>query len=522
MAENKKSFQVSAPYYPIVYVRGYAMTSDEREETFNDAYYGFAASSVEKRQATKENGYEVADIFEGQMIRFMKIKDYGYADAVNHGLRDFHGDPSRSIWVCRFYDMDYIKGKVREIETHAEDLAKMILVDIPLKLKENNVTNLQTEYKVILIAHSMGGLVCRTLIQNILQSTGAELREKYPDSILGDLLDNPVDLIHRLVTIGTPHKGIDMGNIPDFIEKSIVSLLNPFDSGIFHERRMRQYLKLPEEYGFEVNSLGKSGFPVKRCLCIIGSDYHSYGKVRYATGGFSDGLVKQDCAYIVSGPKPEKEYDEKNVAYYANVHRAHSGYRGIVNSYETYENIQRFLFGNLMIRLSLGDIKFLDPEVKNTEYFYDFEFSLSIRGTGVYLHRREQDPCENAIRFNRNAIPDDIYLHTGFLNSSLQLGNDGYSYFVLKFNILEYRIESGFIWDHKYPSRQIYADSIEVRVDTGENGYYKAGYRWFSELEWKDLVTDKDNKYTLPLKPGVIQGNIRIAASIWGEPLETI
>ena len=96
MDETQKPRQISNPYYPIIYVRGYAMTSDEREETFNDAYYGFSASSVEKRQATKEEGYEVANIFEGQIIRFMKIKDYGYADAVNYGLRDFHGDPSRS------------------------------------------------------------------------------------------------------------------------------------------------------------------------------------------------------------------------------------------------------------------------------------------------------------------------------------------------------------------------------------------------------------------------------------------
>ncbi|TKC59199.1 hypothetical protein FBD94_16845 [Pedobacter hiemivivus] len=522
MTEEEKKRQIIAPYYPIIYVRGYAMTSDEREETFNDAYYGFSASSVEKRQATKANGYEVADIFEGQMIRFMKIKDYGYADSVNYGLRDFHGAPSRSIWVCRFYDVDYIKGKVREIEAHAEDLAKMILVDIPKRLKEHNVTNIETEYKVILIAHSMGGLVCRTLIQNILQSTGAQLREKYPDSILGNLLDNPLDLIHKLVTIGTPHKGIDMGNIPDFIEKSIVSLLNPFDAGIFHEKRMRDYLKLPQTTEFDVNSLGNSGFPIERCLCIIGSDYNSYGKVRYATGGFSDGLVKQDAAYIVAGPAPEKDkgYDEKKVAYYANVHRAHSGYRGIVNSYETYENIQRFLFGNLMVRISLGDIKFTDPVIENLEYFYDFEFSLSIRGTGVYLHRREQDPCENAIRFNRDDIPHDIHLHTGFLNSSLQLGDDGYSYFILKFNILEYRIEPGFIWDYKYPSRQIYADSMEVKVDTGKDGNYKAAYRWFSEIGWNDLVTDENNRYTLPLKQGVIDGTIRIEAAPWGEKLE--
>jgi hypothetical protein len=39
--------RIEPPYYPIVYVRGYAMTEGEREETFHDAYYGFSANSVE-------------------------------------------------------------------------------------------------------------------------------------------------------------------------------------------------------------------------------------------------------------------------------------------------------------------------------------------------------------------------------------------------------------------------------------------------------------------------------------------
>ena len=81
-------------------------------------------------------------------------------------------------------------------------------MEIPKRLQEHHVTNIQTDYKVILIAHSMDGLVCRILIQNILQSSGSQLRSKYPDSILGDLLDKLLDLIHKLVTMGTPHKGI--------------------------------------------------------------------------------------------------------------------------------------------------------------------------------------------------------------------------------------------------------------------------------------------------------------------------
>ena len=65
--------KISPPFYPIVYVRGYAMTEGERDDVFHDAYYGFSATSVEKRDAAPPKYFEV-DIFEGQFIRLMKMK----------------------------------------------------------------------------------------------------------------------------------------------------------------------------------------------------------------------------------------------------------------------------------------------------------------------------------------------------------------------------------------------------------------------------------------------------------------
>src|SRR5438132_6763145 len=131
-------FNIAKPYYPIVYVRGYAMRQADREETFNDAYYGFSATSVEKRQAPPPQ-YLQADLFEGQLIRLMKIKDYGYADSVNRGLEVFHDNPSRSVWVSRFYDQDVFRDTVRSIEAHAEDLYTLVCETIPGRLKAAGV-----------------------------------------------------------------------------------------------------------------------------------------------------------------------------------------------------------------------------------------------------------------------------------------------------------------------------------------------------------------------------------------------
>ena len=502
--------KIESPFYPIVYVRGYAMRADEREETFYDTYYGFAATSVEKRQAPAPKYWE-ADMFEGQLIRFMKLRDYAYADAVNRGENIPPSAPPRSLWVCRFYDRDYFDDKIRSIEDHARDLRDLVCKEIPDRLKaaDVDVGPDNENFKVILIAHSMGGLVCRTLIQNILPFEDKE---------------DPKDWIHRLVTMGSPHRGIELSLIPDFVQRAIAQNLNPFDSNIFSPDRMRQYLKLESDY--DVHSLGDEqlpqAFPVKRCFCLIGSDHRSYGAVRYATGSYSDGLVKQSNAYIVAGPNPgkDKDYDDQHTAYYANVHRAHSGRRGIVNSYESFENIQRFLFGDIRIRISLQNIEIQTSVEKGVDAFYDFEFFFSIRKSNAFLHRRQQDPCENAFRFSRDELPKTLLLHTAFMNSALKDDADErYSHFGMRFRVLERKVKPGMLWDTDYPERQIYSEGLEVRI--GDVDFKKrntqVGYRWLSDAgDWTRAQREPNGTYRLELRgAGAIKADLVVEAAPW-------
>ena len=499
--------KIEPPYYPVVYVRGYAMTATEREETFYDTYYGFSATSVERRDAPPPD-YARADLFEGQLIRFMKMGKYAYFDATNRGLEESPGNPSRSLWVCRFYDEDVLKDNLRSIEIHAEELRKLICETIPSRLKSCGVelgTGLK-DYKVVLIAHSMGGLVCRTVIQNLLPARN----------------ESPRDWVHRFVTLGTPHKGIELGRIPDFIERLVMRTTNPFDANIFEEKRMRQYLKLPA--GYDPHSLGPTGtkhsFPPKRCLCVIGSDFESYGAVKHVTGDFSDGLVKQDRAYCVAGkPDAKGKYPFENKAHWANIHRAHSGRRGIVNSYESFENIHRFLFGNIKADIWLENIELGTAVEKNTDYYYDIEFALSIRGTPVYLHRREQRPCENAIRYSRDAIEaKTVLLHTLFMNSDLQIGPEPYSHFKLEFRVRELAIKKGFLWDHEYPEKIIYAEDLEVRIGDFDEKLpgKELQFRWLSEGgDWQNSKK-VENAFRIPLrKAGSVGGNFLVRATPW-------
>src|SRR3712207_6613510 len=77
------------PFYPIVYVRGFAPTKASREDTFHDLYYGYAETSVEPRPKSPDDATVVddriaLDVFEGQLIRFMK--EFAYVDASHGGL----------------------------------------------------------------------------------------------------------------------------------------------------------------------------------------------------------------------------------------------------------------------------------------------------------------------------------------------------------------------------------------------------------------------------------------------------
>ena len=168
------------------------------------------------------------------------------------------------------------------------------------------------------------------------------------------------------------------------------------------------------------------------------------------------------------------------------MHRAHSGRRGIVNSFETYENVRRFLFGDTRLKIWLEDLQLKTAEPpKNIKEFYDIEFSLSVRGTGVFLHQRRQNPCENAQRFVREKFPlASVHLHTGFMDTQLRQLGDPFSHFLLAFRVAQHRVKDGFLFDTQYPERTIYSESMEARVNLvakGTRGQTVVQYRWLSD-----------------------------------------
>jgi hypothetical protein len=350
---------------PIIYVRGYAGTQTEVEDTVDDPFYGFNKGATHIRVGPAGDPQFFA--FESPLVRLMS--DHGYCDVYEGdriSTRELD-EARKSIWIYRYYDKTAKTFKAEGgIRLTIEDAAKGLRGFI-----EQVITQTKAE-KVILIAHSMGGLICRSLIQKIYREDGNGRR------ISGS--DMPAaQHIHKLFTYGTPHGGIHFdvgGGTLEWIRDQ----LGWNHSNDFGRQRMYEYLtpgakpndEVPDD--FVPNDLN-GAFPVDRVFCVVGTnarDYDAaYGLSRRSVGPQSDGLVQIEHAYVKNSHR-------------AYIHRSHSGRYGMVNSEEGYQNLQRFLFGDVKIQATLVDAEV--PEKENT--FYQAEVKISIRMLPSLVHEQ--------------------------------------------------------------------------------------------------------------------------------------
>lgn len=415
---------VQAPYYPIIYVRGFAATMSEIDEATADPYMGFNRGSSVLRQDHQRK--PVSFIFESPLLRL--IKDHQYIDAFQGGgyLDDRGKVPAKSVWVFRYYEQASNllgSGERVSMEQFALDLRRFIL-----RVRDavcGDDPQHQADFKVHLVAHSMGGLVSRCYLQNICRygapagfdDTGLELNS-------GAASPHYVD---KLFTYGTPHNGIDvLGiNVPD------LGPIDKFHIANFAQKRMREYLKISKK-SVAVNSLDGALDPQK-CFCFIGSDYKSYDAFfklsKQVTGPASDGLVMMANAYIEDAPRA--------VSY-----RSHSGHFGLVNSEAGYQNLRRFLFGSLRVTAML-QVKRVDlpPGVQekydnNAEVrgSYYFDTVTRVRAGPNYVLNERRYEHNSALLCTYDELikgQKSVYLFTGYLTEMARDASD----YALMFNI---------------------------------------------------------------------------------------
>ncbi|MCH8571572.1 hypothetical protein LSI54_09430 [Nesterenkonia sp. AY15] len=374
---------------PIVYVRGFAGGDAGIDRAVEDPFYGFNDGSVHIRVGLsgKPSFYQ----FESPLLRLMgegrsdhspgDVRGGGYEVFVRGSQEQYLRDAASgsvepaSIWVHRFYDTsarslpsralaggdeDDIDGSEAyrefDLESAAESLREFVML-----IKDRTGAP-----RVHLVAHSMGGLICRCLIQKVLPDRG----------------EHALQHVDRFFTYGTPHGGIHFSVGFGLLEK-MRDTLNIQGGNIFGRREMYAYLTPEAERGdrpppdWKANRIPPQSFPGDRVFCLVGTNPSDYdvalGLSAKAVGPKSDGLVQIESAYI----------SDANFAF---VHRSHSGRYGMVNSEEGYQNLKRFLFGDLQVTADL--VHYRLPGEPNKNVTWQAETRLSVRGLPIVMHEQ--------------------------------------------------------------------------------------------------------------------------------------
>lgn len=389
---------IQAPQYPIIYVRGYAGTESEVEDTVADPYMGFNLGATKIRQAW--TGKVARYVFESPVVRLMK--DYGYRDVYSDGeiMPPEITVTPKSIVIYRYYDAvsaDLGGGVRLPIETFGRGLGALIL-NLQDRICGDDAAQRQA-FKVHLVAHSMGGLVVRCFLQSGKLGTTPEETQQ---------LAAARALVDKVYTYATPHNGIDfeiVGNVP--------AILTANNINNFNRPRMAEYLDLPA--GTDPVSTLNGKFDPDRFFCLIGTNSKDYATLNgwsaRAVGEYSDGLVRINNAFV-TGPTGDPANPVK-LAPRAYAYRSHSGQYGIVNSEEGYQNLVRFLFGNVRVdgHLEIDDIT-LPPELesmrktgKQIRGSYHFEAVARVRGGRWDLTRRLASENSTVFRLYDELFP---------------------------------------------------------------------------------------------------------------------
>ena len=418
---------------PIVYIRGFAMTGGEIEDTSSDPFNGFNVGSTLLR--TSWTGASTRHIFESPVLRLSQ-PPYDYRVAFSDGLRGLDAETRLELrdWredleaqegggaalrgartvlaIYRYYDAAskaFGDGVAPGMEAYGWGLGRLVL----------DLLEATGAPGVYLVAHSMGGLVARTFLQNpaVLDGSGSTddewqkrcravselVKAESRLRITQEEWERARGAVRRLFTYGTPHNGITgQGGLGNGLLGTVDALLG-FETGNFERNRMMEYLGRPAT----ANSLG-GHFPIRHTFCLVGTAASDYpvaaGFSRRLVGQLSDGLVEVDNAFVHGPPEPGSPATPSGtvLAARAYVRRAHSGPYGMVNSEEGFGNLSRFLFGDarvdgdLIVR-EIGLPQQLEEDRRQAQKrgeddrvraSYSFETSLRLRGERWMLNER--------------------------------------------------------------------------------------------------------------------------------------
>ena len=499
----------SAPtrrHLPIILIRGFGGLDVEDEKAL--AYQGFNDGSVYPHK--RGENY----IYEGLILRLLKHRRR-YYDATNVvgyfanpvtdappmpgdlagldanfftgnkvvidagmalRLLQSEGDPFCTVWVFRYYDPND-----RTFAVYGEALVRLIqFIQALLRIRGRaDPEHHDTPLKVNIIAHSMGGLIVREAIQRA-----------YPR--MTGRTDAADQAINKIITLGTPHKGISFQLIRELRWL-----------GIEAEEELEHFNPKKQQQSNQAAWVNfHKHFPLERLLTVVGTNYRSYG-VRastwanrlFAVGGEygpnynrSDGLVKQAYAQIDGAPRTF-------------VHKCHGGFDSLVTSRETYEIATRFLNGNIRARLRLidGKIKRGFDWIGKSEFFFGVSIKPRRVDFELFHQSKEAENCYGPFHTDDLSDGDPAFawagerrlIWEGYLDVDLKRQRDlvlRADFYLGERDLFGLGFSDNVVFYKQYYVRAIFKDGLELFLYTGE--------------EFAGEETDESVKPRLPYEDG--------------------
>jgi hypothetical protein len=445
---------------PIIYVRGFGGGQAGIDALVEDPFYGFNVGSTHVRVGVR--GLPSFYQFESPLLRL--ILDHAYELKVKGGQLAWlqaqpDGEvPEATIWMHRFYDdVASTFGKTAQ-EYRLERAAEDLLTLVELVRRKTDAP------RVYLVAHSMGGLICRSMIQKVIPEKG----------------EHATDYIDRLFTYATPHGGIQFDVGFGMLEK-IRDRFGINGADIFGPARMWEYLNPKNDSevptNWDAREIPESVFPNSRVFTLVGTNPEDYdvalGLSSKVVGVKSDGLVQIENAYVPG-------------AKFAYVHRAHSGRYGIVNSEEGYQNLRRFLLGDLEVTADLVGLRLPPAESSDpNELVWQADVELAVRGLPILMHQQvAAHHCPVILDLPADESDRPHPLVTAFLMNDRDLRPDGAKTdrYTLHVKLFSVRQHEG-IFDFKDHLEQTADFDDWLVVDIGVwNGALAAWAVWASDL----------------------------------------
>jgi hypothetical protein len=521
---------MAAPFHPIIYVRGYAMTQTERNETAADPFCGFNLGSTLYRAEVDRQAKPRKFVFESPLLRLGA--DFGYEDVYEAGVDitdpDWRpregrvGVPAKSVIIYRYYDAGstwFGDGKADPIEVYARGLSALILRVKELVVAQEGIA--PEDFRVCLVAHSMGGLVSRAFLQN---------------KALGEASARAA--VDKFFTYATPHNGIEVGGV------NVPSWLSLNETNTFNRERMADYLDLKEVYQRyrRVDFIPESVLKSSRIFCMVGTNRDDYdtaaGLSKTFVGHGSDGLVKIENASVWG---VDDQHQVTNTAATAYTCRSHSGAFGIVNSEEAYQNMVRFLFGDVRVDIWLQiDAVRLPEHLTNkteVEALYQFELVAGPRGKRWSLTRRVAEEDSPACRTHAQLSgaelgPRLVYLSTVFLANRARVNpqRPGLAYAMdLRVKVPDYKVNKVFWPDQHFEGSYLFRDTLTIAMVPPEvsGGAWEVEHGWQAagpgRVAEKTAVQPLESArlelrvpFETPGQPG-ISGSVLMIASGWND-----